>query len=142
VAGSGYPRSLRRPRNVKHTPRISPQKRRAFYNSQRFALDIVPPDVFAMGYSPSARLFEAIACGTPVITEFWQGLDTFFTPDEEILVSHSPDETLIYLEEISEVDRRRLSYRARERVLARHTTRHRAAEVEGYVLELRRRSAA
>ena len=142
VAGAAYPRSMRWPHNVKRTPQISPQKRRAFYNSQRFTLDIVPPELFAVGYAPSARLFEAAACGTPVITEFWQGLDTFFTPDEEILVSHSPDETLIYLEEISEVDRRRLSYRARERVLARHTTRHRAAELESYVLELLRRTAA
>ena len=142
VAGAGYPRSVRWPANVRRTPQISPQKRRAFYNSQRFTLEITPPDVLAVGYSPSARLFEAAACGTPVITEFWQGLDAFFTPDEDILISHSADETLIYLEEISEVDRRRLGYRARERVLASHTTRHRAAELEGYVLEIMRRSAS
>jgi spore maturation protein CgeB len=141
VAGSSYPRSMRWPGNVKRIPQISPQKRRAFYNSQRFMLDIAPSDVAAVGYSPGARLFEAAACGTPIITEFWSGLDKFFTPDEEILISHSPDETLIYLEEISELERRRLGYRARERVLARHTSRHRAAELEGYVLELLRRSA-
>jgi spore maturation protein CgeB len=141
VAGSRYPRSTRW-QNVKRIPQIPPQKRRAFYNSQQFTLDIRPPDVLGLGYSPSARLFEAAACGTPVITEFWHGLDDFFTPDEEILISHSPDETLIYLEEISEPDRRRLGYRARERVLARHTSRHRAAELEGYVLELLRRSVS
>jgi len=140
VAGAGHPRSARW-LNVKRIPQIPPQKRRAFYNSQRFTLDIVPPDAIGLGHSPGARLFEAAACGTPVITEFWQGLDDFFTPDEEILISHSPDETLIYLEEISELDRRRLGYRARERVLARHTSRHRAAELEGYVVELLRRSA-
>ena len=65
-----------------------------------------------------------------------------FTPDEEILVSHSADETMIYLEEISELDRRRLGYRARERVLARHTTRHRAAELESYALEVLKLSVA
>lgn len=140
VAGSAYPRSTRWPDNVKRSLHISSQKRRAFYNSQRFTLDIISPEAAAVGYSPSLRLFEAAACGTPVITEFWPGLDTFFAPHEEILISHSPDETLIYLEEISEVDRRRLGYRARERVLARHTSRHRAAELEGYVLEVLRRS--
>jgi len=138
VAGSSYPRSLRWPANVKRVAQISAPKRRTFYNSQRFTLDLMPPDPLGMGYSPSVRLFEAAACGTPVITEFWPGLDTFFTPDEEILVSHSADETLIYLEEISELDRRCLGYRARERVLARHTTRHRAAELESYILELLR----
>ena len=141
VAGSSYPRSVRWPGNVKRVPQVSPQKRRSFYNAQRFTLDITPPDFAAGGFSPGARLFEAAACGTPIITEFWPGLDTFFTPDEEILISHSPDETLIYLEEISELDRRRLGYRARERVLARHTSRHRAIELEGHVLEMLRLSA-
>ena len=95
-----------------------------------------------VGFSPNARLFEAIACGTPVITEFWPGLDTFFKPDDEILISHSSDETLIYLEEISELDRRRIAYRARERVLAKHTTRHRATELENYALQMLQLSIA
>ena len=141
VAGSQYPRSIHWPKNVKRTPHVPPAKRRAFYNGLRFALNLTSPEAIAMGYSPSARLFEAAACGTPVITEFWPGLDTFFTPDEEILISHSRDETLIYLEEISELERRRLGYRARERVLARHTSRHRAAELETCVLEVLKRSS-
>jgi spore maturation protein CgeB len=136
VAGSQYPRSVRWPKNVKRVPLAPLARRRAFYNSQRFTLCITPANAGSSGFSPSARIFEAAACGTPVITEFWTGLDVFFTPDEEILISHSPDETMIYLEEISELDRRRLGYRARERVLARHTTRHRAAELESYALEV------
>ena len=142
IAGSQYPRSMRWHKNVKHLPLVPPAKRRAFYNSQRFTLNITPPGVLAIGYSPSARLFEAAACGTPIITEFWPGLDTLFTPDEDILISHSADETMIYLEEISELERRRLGYRARERVLAKHTTRHRAAELETYALEVLKFSVA
>ena len=92
--------------------------------------------MIAAGFSPSVRLFEAAACGTPIISDFWQGIDTFFKPDEEILISHSPDETLVYLEEISELDRRRIGYRARERVLAKHTARHRAIELENYAFEV------
>ena len=94
------------------------------------------------GFSPSLQLFEAAACGTPIITEFWPGLDGFFQPDKEVLISHSADETLIYLEEISELERRRIGYRARERVLAGHTTRHRAAELEKYALEVLKLAAA
>ena len=142
VAGAQYPRSLHWPKNVKRIPQLSPAKRRAFYNSQRFALNLTPPGAIATGFTPNARLFEAAACGTPVISEFWPGLETFFKPDDEILISHSRDETLIYLEEISELDRRRIAYRARERVLARHTTRHRAVELENYALEVLKLSAA
>ena len=142
VAGSQYPRSVRWPKNVKRIPLVPGAARRAFYNSLRFTLSITPPGAITIGYGPSPRLFEAAACGTPVITEFWPGLDTFFAPDEEILISHSADETMIYFDEISEPDRRRLGDRARDRVLAKHTTRHRAAELEKYALEVLKISAA
>jgi spore maturation protein CgeB len=136
VAGSGYPRGLRWPKNVTRIPHLPAGKQRAFHNSQRFALHMTSPGEIAIGFSPDARLFEAAACGTPVISDFWPGIHTLFKPDDEILISHSPDETLVYLEEIPELDRRRLGYRARERVLAWHTTRHRAAELEKYALQV------
>jgi spore maturation protein CgeB len=136
VAGSGYPRAIHWPKNVKRISRLPVAEQRAFYNSQRFALNMTPYGEMAIGFSPEARLFEAAACGTPVISDFWPGINTFFKADEEILISHSPDETLVYLEEIPELDRRRMGYRARERVLAGHTTRHRAAELESYALQV------
>lgn len=136
VAGPQYPRSIHWPHNVKRFPHPAPGKHRTFYNSQRFTLNITRPNMVAAGFTPTARLFEAAACGTPIISDFWRGIDAFFKPDEEILISHSADETLIYLEEISELDRRRIGYRARQHVLARHTTRHRAAELEGYAVEV------
>jgi spore maturation protein CgeB len=136
VAGPQYPRTIRWPRNVKRFTHLSPAKHRAFYNSQRFTLNVTRANMIAAGFSPSVRLFEAAACGTPIISDFWQGIETFFKPEEEILISNSPDETLIYLEEISEINRRRIGYRARERVLAKHTARHRAMELEQYALEI------
>lgn len=142
AAGSGYPRGLRWPGNVQRVSHFSGGKQRAFYNSQRFALNVTPPGEIAIGFSPEARLFEAAACGTPVISDFWPGIETFFKPDEEILISHSADETLVYLEDIPELDRRRMGYRARERVLASHTTRHRAAELERYALQILKLAAA
>ena len=142
VAGPQYPRSVRWPHNVKRFTHLAPGKHRAFYNSQRFTLNITRAHMIAAGFSPSVRLFEAAACGTPIICDFWQGIETFFKPEEEILISHSADETLIYLEEISELDRRRIGYRARERVLAKHTSRHRAMELENYMFEILKPAAA
>jgi spore maturation protein CgeB len=95
----------------------------------------------AAGWSPSARLFEAAACGTPIITDYWQGLDEFFKPDEEILIARSGKEVLKYLRALSESERRLIAERARERVLAAHTAGHRAAELEGYIYELLLKSA-
>jgi spore maturation protein CgeB len=136
VAGPQYPRSIRWPKNVKRFTHLSPAKHRAFYNSQKFTLNVTRASMVAAGYSPSVRLFEAAACATPIISDWWNGLDDFFEPGKEILISRSSEETLSFLKDISEIDRRRIGYRARERVLARHTSRQRAQELESYALEL------
>lgn len=142
VAGPQYPRSLRWPKNVKRFTHLSPAKHRAFYNSQKFTLNVTRANMVAAGYSPSVRLFEAAACATPIISDWWNGLDDFFEPGKEILISRSSEETLNFLKEISEIDRRRIGYRARERVLARHTSRQRAQELEAYALEILRPTLA
>ncbi len=78
VAGPQYPKSVRWPRNVKRYLHLSPAKHRAFYNAQKFTLNITRADMVEAGYSPSVRLFEAAACGTPIISDDWEGLDAFF----------------------------------------------------------------
>jgi spore maturation protein CgeB len=87
------------------------------------------------GYSPSVRLFEAAACGVPIVSDAWAGLDTFFEPGEEILIARSSAEALAYLRHVGEAERRQIGAAARKRVLARHTAAHRAAELEQYVLD-------
>ncbi|HWH69513.1 MAG TPA: glycosyltransferase, partial [Candidatus Sulfotelmatobacter sp.] len=136
VAGPQYPKTIRWPRNVKRYIHLSPVKHRAFYNAQKFTLNITRADMIEAGYSPSVRLFEAAACGTPIISDFWEGLDSFFEPNREILLAHSSEESLSYLLEITEPERRSLGARARARVLAKHTSRHRALELESYVLDV------
>jgi spore maturation protein CgeB len=136
VAGPQYPRSVRWPKTVKRFTHLPPGKHRAFYNSQRFTLNVTRASMIAAGFSPSVRLFEAAACATPIISDSWQGIETFFKPGSEILISDSPEETLRYLRETPEVDRRRIGYRARECVLSKHTSRHRAKELEDYAFEV------
>jgi spore maturation protein CgeB len=77
-------------------------------------------------------LFEAAACGTPVISDWWPGLNQFFVPGREILISRSADETLHYLQEYSDADRRTLGLRAQQRILAEHTAAQRAETLETY----------
>ena len=90
----------------------------------------------AVGFSPSVRLFEAGACGVPIISDTWEGLDTFFTPGEEILVAASTAEVTEILQDMDETERAAIGARARAAVLARHTAAHRALELEGYVAEV------
>jgi spore maturation protein CgeB len=89
------------------------------------------------GHSPSVRLFEAAACGVPIISDDWPGIETLLEPGKEILLARDTADTLRYLRELPEAERVRIGARARARVLASHTAAHRAMELEGYVVELR-----
>jgi spore maturation protein CgeB len=88
------------------------------------------------GYSPSVRLFEAAACGTPIISDLWEGIETIFEPGREILLAARAADTLVALRDLPEAEREALGTRARERILASHTAAHRAAELEGYARDV------
>jgi spore maturation protein CgeB len=135
VFGPQYPKSVKWPDNVERDDHLAPAHHRAFYNSQRFTLNITRADMVRAGYSPSVRLFEAAACGTPIISDYWVGLDELFVPDEEILIARDANDTLRYLRDLSDDERRQIGKRARKVVLKKHTSAHRAAELVSYLRE-------
>src|SRR5215213_2025252 len=130
VAGPMYPSELSWPANVERIEHLAPADHRRFYNSQRFTLNLTRADMRAAGYSPSVRLFEAAACGAPIISDSWPGLETIFELDNEILTASSSEQVLSHLNKIDEQERRAIGERARVRVLASHTSEHRAIELE------------
>ncbi|MEX2494456.1 MAG: glycosyltransferase [Woeseia sp.] len=130
VAGAQYPDANRWPQNVHHVAHLPPQEHAGFYCGQRFTLNLTRADMRRMGYSPSVRLFEAACCGTPVISDTWTGLNSFFRIGEEILVASSRDDVLAYIREMTDGDRATLSEAARARVLESHTGLQRAVELE------------
>lgn len=136
VVGPQYPENMIWPRNVKRIIHLPPAKHRRFYNSQKFTLNVTRADMIKAGYSPSVRLFEAAACGVPIISDYWDGLESFFEFDTEILLARTSDDVLRMLRQTSEIERTQIADRAREKVLSHHTAAHRAAELEEYVLEL------
>lgn len=138
VVGPQYPASIPWPKNVARINHLSPREHRKFYNAQRFTLNVTRRDMIEAGFSPSVRLFEAAACGTPIISDFWPGLDELFKIDEDILVASSTADTLKYLA-MDDSERRELGVRARSRVLTEHTARHRAVELQDYLLQLLRK---
>jgi spore maturation protein CgeB len=136
VAGSLYPEGLVWPENVERIHHLPPREHRAFYNAQRWTLNVTRADMVRAGYSPSVRLFEAAACGTPIISDSWPGLGEIFDIGSEICVAHSSEEALDILRNTSEAARHAIGERARTRVLAEHTSEKRAEQLESYALEL------
>lgn len=137
VAGAQYPASVQWPANVVHHEHCPPAEHPEFYTDQRFTLNVTRADMVKNGWSPSVRLFEAAACGVPIISDWWEGLDAFFEPGYEIVVAESTDDVLRALRDIDENRRRAIAERARRRVLSSHTAAHRAHELETLVQELR-----
>jgi spore maturation protein CgeB len=137
VAGPCYPADIQWPSNVDRVAHLPPSRHRRFYCSQRFTLNITRADMVRAGYSPSVRLFEAAGCATPIISDHWAGLETFFVPGREILVSHGAADTLTFLRSYSDDQRRAVGERARQRALAEHTAAHRAEQLETYLVEAR-----
>lgn len=136
VAGQQFPRSIKWPTNVEYIEDMPASEHQHFYNSQRFTLNITRADMASVGYTPSARLFEAAACCTPIITDNWDGLDTFFEPETEILIASSAKDSLRYLREICKSDRKLIAERARKKVMANHTTAHRVNQLLRYAEDL------
>lgn len=143
VAGPQYPDGIDWPANVERIEHLPPGEHRDFYNAQRWTLNVTRAAMVRTGWSPSVRLFEAAACGIPIISDPWPGLETIFEPGEEIMVARSAEECAAVIRGTSDRARRRIGERARARVLAEHTSERRALDLEAYVLEaLERRKAA
>ena len=138
VAGPQFPEDISWPGNVQRIVHLPPAVHAEFYSSQRFTLNLTRSAMVRTGYSPSVRLFEAAACGTPIISDPWDGLSEFFRLGDEILISESADDTLSYLWDLPPEAASKIGARARARVLSSHTSEHRARELESYVSELRR----
>lgn len=142
VAGPQYPEDIAWPANVERIEHVPPEAHPAFYGASRFTLNVTRADMLRAGYSPSVRLFEAAACATPIVTDRWAGLETVFAPGTEILAAADADEVLAILQSLPEPRRQALGEAARRRVLAAHTARHRAAELETHLLAAMARKAA
>jgi len=136
LAGSLYPWQWRWPENVRIFDHVAPSEHPALYSSSRLTLNITRAGMARFGYCPSGRFFEAAACGTPVITDWWEGLHAFFA-DDELFVAHNADHVQQALETPDE-ELKRMAARARQRTLDEHTGECRARQMLEYFDEARR----
>jgi spore maturation protein CgeB len=130
LAGPQYPVSLSWPNNVRRIIHLEPEFHPYFYSSSLFTLNLTRQEMVQAGYSPSVRLFEAAGCGSAIISDEWPGIETFFEPQNEILLARSSTEVISYLRDLSEAEARDLGRRAQARVLCEHSAQKRAMEFE------------
>lgn len=141
VAGPQYPADLVWPDNVARIEHLAPADHPAFYAASRYTLNVTRADMVRAGWSPSVRLFEAAACGTPILSDGWDGMADVLEPGHEILTPEGPDAVLEILRARPEAERTAQADAARARVLAHHSAACRARELEDHLARAPRRAA-
>lgn len=129
LAGAQYPETFPWTHNMYFVRHLDPGLHPAFFCSSRVTLNITRRAMAEYGFCPSGRLFEAAACGVPLLTDWWDGMETFFEPGREILRVDTAQDVLTALA-LPDAQLRSIAAAARERTLAHATARHRIAELE------------
>lgn len=132
IAGAKYPDDFPWTDNIFFMRHLPPGDHAGFFADSRLTLNITRRAMIDMGYCPSGRLFEAAACGAPVLTDRWEGLDDFFVPGVEILCAGNTAEALDAIE-LSDAELGQIAAAARERALQDHTSERRAETLLSYV---------
>ncbi|HYC31469.1 MAG TPA: glycosyltransferase [Gemmatimonadales bacterium] len=128
VGGAQYPPDFPWADNIGFVRHLPPRDHPAFFSSCRSTLNVTRAPMAGLGHCPSGRLFEAAACGAPILTDWWEGLDRFFTPGEEILAVRSTDDVVRALS-LDDAALRRVGAAGRRRALRDHTADRRAEEL-------------
>ncbi len=136
IGGAQYPCEFPWSSNIYFVRHLPPSEHPAFFSSSRLTLNVTRESMRTMGWCPSGRLFEASACGTPLVSDTWAGLDEFYTPGEEILIAESTESALAALQ-LTDADLTRVAKAARERTLAEHSSARRAEELESLLTSAR-----
>ncbi len=137
LGGSGW-HDKACPPNVHLLGHVGTERHNAFNVSALAVLNVARDNMAATGFSPATRVFEAAGAGACLITDAWDGIDAFLTPDEEILVARNGADVVEHLAALTPEKARAIGMRARRRVLAQHTYAQRARIVD----ELLRRELA
>jgi spore maturation protein CgeB len=129
IAGAQYPKEFPWTQNIFFVRHLPPGEHAAFFSSSGLTLNVTRPAMARSGFCPSGRLFEAAACGCPILSDWWAGLDAFFQPGREILIAQTTEDSLAALQ-LPRDELERIARAGRERALTEHTADCRVRQLE------------
>lgn len=129
LGGSGWG-EVKLPPNIKYTGHVYTKDHNAFNSSPRAVLNISRQSMADYGFSPATRVFEAAGAGSCIITDYWKGIETFFKPDSEILVTKNTNDMISLLKWLDDEEAGKTGNAALKKVLAQHTYEKRAEQVK------------
>jgi spore maturation protein CgeB len=128
IGGAQYPQDFPWSSNIFFVRHLPPSEHPAFFASSRLTLNVTRKPMAEMGWCPSGRLFEAAACGAPLLSDVWDGIDDFFEPGRELLLARDGKDVLEALER-PDCELQNMAARARDRTLDQHSSAKRASDL-------------
>jgi spore maturation protein CgeB len=128
IGGSGWD-DRRLPSNVSSLGHVYTRDHNVLNSTASAVLNVSRDSMARYGFSPATRVFEAAGAGACLITDAWEGLDTFLEPDVEVLAAEHGAGVADHVRRLTPDAARRIGFAARRRVLASHTYAHRATQV-------------
>lgn len=129
LGGSGW-QDKRISANVNYIGHVSTRDHNAFNVTPKAVLNVSRASMAENGFSPATRVFEAAGAGACLITDFWEGIELFLKPNEEVLVARDGQDVSDILSGLSNEQAQLIGKNALNRVLAGHTYASRAVTVD------------
>ncbi|MDX3911087.1 MAG: glycosyltransferase [Sphingobium sp.] len=129
IGGNGW-ESKAMPANVRHRGHVYTAQHNAFNSTPLAVLNVARDSMAHIGFSPATRVFEAAGAAACLITDAWEGIEMFLTPDEEVLVARDGQDVADHLATLTPERARQIGQAALERVKTEHTYALRGAQVD------------
>ncbi|TFI58260.1 hypothetical protein E2493_10755 [Sphingomonas parva] len=129
IGGNGW-ETKGMPDNVRHLGHVYTHQHNAFNCTPLAVLNVARDSMADVGFSPATRVFEAAGAAACLITDAWEGIEMFLTPDEEVLVARDGQDVADHVAALTPERARAIGARALERILAEHTYTHRGEQVD------------
>ena len=129
IGGNGW-ESKAMPGNVRHRGHVFTAEHNAFNCTPKAVLNVARDSMAHIGFSPATRVFEAAGAAACLITDAWEGIELFLTPDSEVLVARDGQDVADHLAALTPARAQAIGRAALRRVLAEHTYELRGAQVD------------
>ena len=129
IGGNGW-ESKAMPGNVRHRGHVFTAEHNAFNCTPKAVLNVARDSMAHIGFSPATRVFEAAGAAACLITDAWEGIELFLTPDSEVLVARDGQDVADHLAALTPARAQAIGQAALRRVLAEHTYELRGAQVD------------
>ena len=128
LGGEGWERKAL-PKNVRRLGQVAGRDQLALNCSARLVLNLTPRSMAQAGFWPPMGIFEAAGAGACVVSNPWEGIDTFFEPGCEILVARDASDIADLVRTVDTALAREIGGAMRRRANAEHTYASRALQI-------------